>query len=211
MATQTTATFVGTNQFLISFPFLDPTHIEVKLNNVVKVLDVDYRLDTAPSSVVFLSPVTLVNGDVIVITRITQTATPMVDWPSQTAIGGSGLDTTTKQPIYAIEEHRDRAGEALAQEVIDRDAALAQEVIDRDAAVTAETNRAIAAELTKEPLLRDSSVGQRSAFSPPTNTPASHGDIIWSSIPFVNSPLGWVCYSSSPGPVTLWRSFGSGP
>jgi len=101
--------YAGTNPILIPFPYLDPSHIEVKVNDVVQVLNTpgqtgSYEIHGTTNEVFFLTVPS--NGDAIRISRVTP-STPLVDWHNQTAISGSGLDNTVKQPLYAIEEVRE--------------------------------------------------------------------------------------------------------
>ncbi len=97
----------STQSFAIGFPYLDETHIEVKVNAVVKVLNTDYTIDTDGTSLTFVvaPPAGSLN---VVFTRITPHPALYVSFADGAAVTKQALDDAFTQGLYYTEEVEDQ-------------------------------------------------------------------------------------------------------
>lgn len=97
----------STTGFAVDFAFLDETHLEVRVDGSIQVLNVDYTVDTDLLGITFMvAPGVGTNN--VVITRTTPHPSLYVSFAEGSAVRKSSLDDAFLQSIYYTEEVEDK-------------------------------------------------------------------------------------------------------
>lgn len=93
-------------------PYLEQTHLQVSVDNVLKTIVDDYTINTSLNRIEFVTaPATGVNN--VKIKRVTPRDENLVDWKNGGNIPENDLDNQVKQSFYIAQENIDAAQDAV--------------------------------------------------------------------------------------------------
>jgi Phage T7 tail fibre protein./Domain of unknown function (DUF1983). len=96
----------STRDFAIPFSYLNPTHVQVKINDIVQVNGADYDF-TGISTIQFRQYHVPVGGTVVEIRRVTPVDSLLVMFQNSAVLTADDLNTATQQLFYLAQEIRD--------------------------------------------------------------------------------------------------------
>lgn len=102
----------ATTNFTVSFPYLDKSHVKVKVGGVLKIANVDYTFLSATVIQFVTAPPTGTSN--VEIRRSTPTTPPWVDFVDGSTLVETNLDGAPLQALYIVEEAYDLFNDALA-------------------------------------------------------------------------------------------------
>ena len=96
----------STRDFIVPFTYLNPTHVQVKINDIVQVNGADYDF-TGISTIQFRQYHVPVEGTVVEIRRVTPVDNLLVMFQNSAVLTADDLNTATQQLFYLAQEIRD--------------------------------------------------------------------------------------------------------
>jgi hypothetical protein len=96
--------------FTISMPYLLESHIEVRVDSVLKTVTTHYSFADS-TTIRFVLP--MIGGEVVQIARVTNRSTRLVDFAAGARLTENDLDTAFLQTFYVMQEAFDSAGNAF--------------------------------------------------------------------------------------------------
>ena len=97
----------GTVNFVLDFPILSDSHLEVRLSGVLKTIVTDYSINSPQTLVTFVVAPPATGGNDVVFTRATPHPTPLVVFVDGATIPAAQLNQVLKQGLYYTEEVED--------------------------------------------------------------------------------------------------------